>query len=386
MFSQTELKLIRVTAILACAVAFASLIILIFWIFARVLAHFYSLLLPLAIAGVLALVLEPIVRVMTKGLGMARLPAVVVLTLLIVLSLIPLFWLIVPTAVEQSRELGRLLPDLASRAQDSIDARLPGAVNQVSGYLETLEMGDFTEHAEALFSRVGDFAGLAIGLGFVPLFLFFMLLSGNRIANSGKEILSVFSADQQKEISYLTRLFINYVTAFFQGQLIIALIMGLLLALGFSVIGLQAGIVLGILLGLLNIVPFLGVIVGLVIVTPIAWLQPDGGLSLVGLVILVFLVVQLIESWLLTPRIMSERSGLHPALVVISLFFWGIVFGGIIGMLLAVPLSAFLLALWKHAKAHYLTNIMTPSLIPSGSHAIDETAFKQCESPRNADR
>jgi len=65
----------------------------------------------------------------------------------------------------------------------------------------------------------------------------------------------------------------------------------------------------------------------------------------------VFTVVQLLESWLLTPKIMANRSGLHPALVVISVFFWGIALGGIIGMILAVPLTAFIVAVWSQAKA-----------------------------------
>ena len=63
-----------------------------------------------------------------------------------------------------------------------------------------------------------------------------------------------------------------------------------------------------------------------------------------------FAAVQLIESWLLTPKIMANRSGLHPALVVISLFFWGTVLGGIIGMVLAVPLTAFFVAIWREIK------------------------------------
>jgi predicted PurR-regulated permease PerM len=59
----------------------------------------------------------------------------------------------------------------------------------------------------------------------------------------------------------------------------------------------------------------------------------------------------MVESWLLTPRIMAERSGLHPAVVVISIFFWGTVLGGIIGMILAVPLTAFIVAVWIQTKA-----------------------------------
>ena len=358
-FNEQDLKLFRATAVLAAAVTFATLIILIFWILSQVLAHFYSLLLPLAIAGVLALVLEPVMRVLVKRCKLRRAIAVVVLAAAIVAGLVGVYFLVLPTAVEQTRELGESLPEVAAGARDSINERFPGLSDQLMERLEGMELRDVAEHSETLFEQIGNYAGLIVGLGFVPLFLFFMLLSGHRLGHAGKELLSIFSSEQREEITYLVRLFIGYVTAFFQGQLVIALIMGVLLAIGFSIIGLQAAIILGLLLGLLNIVPFLGVVVGLLIALPIAWLQPGGGVYLVGLTLLVFVVVQLVESWLLTPRIMSEKSGLHPAIVVISLFFWGIVFGGIIGMLLAVPLSAFLLALWKHAKAQYLSPVVT---------------------------
>jgi predicted PurR-regulated permease PerM len=144
--------------------------------------------------------------------------------------------------------------------------------------------------------------------------------------------------------------FVEYVTTFFQGQLIIAVIMGALYATGFTLIGLKVAILIGLVLGLLNVIPFLGTLVGLLIVLPMSYFQPDGGVQLLALTLLVFGVVQLLESWLLTPKIMADRSGLHPALVVISLFFWGIALNGIIGMILAVPLTAFIVAIWSEIK------------------------------------
>lgn len=84
--------------------------------------------------------------------------------------------------------------------------------------------------------------------------------------------------------------------------------------------------------------------------------------------------MQLVESWLLTPKIMANRSGLHPALVVISVFFWGTALNGIIGMILAVPLTAFLVAVWVQAKASLARGMMGDEdigriAIPGGSPA-----------------
>jgi predicted PurR-regulated permease PerM len=94
----------------------------------------------------------------------------------------------------------------------------------------------------------------------------------------------------------------------------------------------------------------LGTLVGLLIVLPLAYFQPEGGFQLLGLSLFVFVVVQLVESWLLTPKIMAIRSGLHPAIVVVSVFFWGTALGGIVGMILAVPVTAFLVAVWRQAN------------------------------------
>jgi Predicted permease len=127
--------------------------------------------------------------------------------------------------------------------------------------------------------------------------------------------------------------------------------MGILYALSFTLIGLNYGVLAGLVLGLLNIVPFLGTLIGLLAILPMAYLQPEGGAELMALAGLVFLAVQVVESWLLTPKIMANRSGLHPALVVISLFFWGTALSGIIGMVLAVPLTAFFVAIWSEIKA-----------------------------------
>jgi predicted PurR-regulated permease PerM len=214
------------------------------------------------------------------------------------------------------------------------------------------------------------------GLGFVPLFLYFALVSGGHLRRQTESFLAVFSATTKTNVLYSIDVFTRQVTGFFQGQLVIAMIMGAMFAAGFTSIGLKGGILIGLVLGLLNIVPFLGTLVGLLIVLPMAYFQPGGSLHLLLLGLLVFTVVQLVESWLLTPKIMANRSGLHPALVVISVFFWGTALDGIIGMILAVPLTAFLVAVWAQAKASLTRGMMSDNdlgriEIPPGSPLVD---------------
>jgi predicted PurR-regulated permease PerM len=153
-------------------------------------------------------------------------------------------------------------------------------------------------------------------------------------------------------VIFLLREFVGILVAFFRGQLLIGLMMGIGYAIGFSISGLKFGIALGLLFGLLNIVPYLGSIVGIVTTLLVAYLQPDGIAQSGEWTILIgcgisFAVVQLIESYYLTPKIMGQQTGLHPVVVIVSIFFWGTALGGILGMIFGIPLTAFLIIAWR---------------------------------------
>ena len=77
-----------------------------------------------------------------------------------------------------------------------------------------------------------------------------------------------------------------------------------------------------------------------------------------GAVIAVFTVVQMIEAYLLTPKIMGDRTGLHPMAVIVAVFFWGTALNGIMGMILAIPLTAFLVVLWRLGKEKYFAELV----------------------------
>ena len=74
--------------------------------------------------------------------------------------------------------------------------------------------------------------------------------------------------------------------------------------------------------------------------------------------LVVFTVVQLIEGYLLTPRIMGDRTGLHPVAIIVAVFFWGSALQGILGMILAIPLTAFLVVFWRLAKEKYIGELV----------------------------
>lgn len=364
LFGTVERRLFRATAVLFAIVAMVSLIAGIIWILGIILSFFYSLVMPLCLAGILALVLYPVVDQLERRTWLPRYAATTVVVLLFMAVIVGVVVMVVPALIRELVLFAEMVPPILAQWQDYMVNRFPAFTGMIMQSAEGGEIKEVMPGLENTRETVKSFAGILAGLSFVPLLLFFALLSGGRLHGEVTSVLSVFSAETQKSAMYFIDVFVAQVTGFFQGQLVIAVIMGVMYAIGFTLIDLNGGILIGLFLGLLNIVPFLGTLVGLLIVLPLAYMQPYGGIELLGLSLLVFSVVQLVESWLLTPKIMANRSGLHPALVVISVFFWGTAFGGIAGMILAVPLTAFLVAVWVQAKAG-LTHSMTSEYEPN---------------------
>ncbi len=351
LFGTVERRLFRATAVLLAIVALAGLVAGILWTLGQALSFFYNLIMPLCVAGILALVLNPVVEQLERRWRLSRIAATSIIVLLFIATIIGTIILVVPTLVRQAWQFIEVAPDILSGWQAYLSDRFPGLTRMLTESAQDGELSEMIPEMEGAGGTVRSYVGMLVGLSFVPLMLFFALLSGGRLRGQTTAALSVFGTRTQKNIMYFIDVFVAQVTGFFQGQLVIAVIMGILFSIGFTLIGLKGAILIGLTLGLLNIVPFLGTLIGLLIVLPLAYFQPEGGFQLLALSLLVFTVVQLLESWLLTPKIMANRSGLHPALVVIAVFFWGIALGGITGMVLAVPLTAFLIAVWKQAKA-----------------------------------
>jgi predicted PurR-regulated permease PerM len=360
LFKTAELRLFRYTAVLLSLVALTGLIGIIVWSFAWLMNAFYNLLLSLSLAGILALVLYPVVDFLERKLHVPRLVAVILLLVVFFVAIGGLMLLLVPVLVNQFIGLMTVLPETLASWQAYFISHFPRLSEMVSNRMES-NGGEASEEVLSGMKeparRVMSYLGLLAAISFVPLFLFFTLISGDALRGQATELLSIFHKKTQQKTLYFMDVFVGYVTAFFQGQLVIAMCMGALYALSFTLIGLDFGVLAGLVLGLLNIVPFLGTLIGLLVILPMAYLQPEGGIELLVLAGVVFAAVQLVESWLLTPKIMANRSGLHPALVVISLFFWGKVLGGIIGMVLAVPLTAFFVAIWGEIKAGLIRSL-----------------------------
>lgn len=334
-----------------------------------VLAFLAPVLWPLATAGILALILRPVVQVLGRRLALRRLHAVLLLYGSCVLACVLVLALVLPAVLRQLAELVEALPVLWRDATDYVGARYPEWRALMERYLALPHVrpiaDSLTEEGRNLLGHLVPSLQAAFGgarsvfvffthLAIVPVYLFLFLLATPPSAAEWERQLTFLSPRLRSDLVFLGHEFVAIIESFFRGQILIGLGMGVLGAIGFSLIGLKFGLVLGLAVGLLNIVPYLGSIIGLGIALPLALLQPGGGWQLVGLVLLVKALVQAAEAWVLTPRILGHSTGLHPLAIIFAVFFWGTVLGGILGMLLAVPLTAFVVTAWRLVKHKYL--------------------------------
>ena len=196
-------------------------------------------------------------------------------------------------------------------------------------------------------------------LAVIPIYMFYFLGSRRDLLEDFEQELGFLSPRVREDVVFLLREFVGILVAFFRGQLLIGLLMGVGYAIGFQISGLKFGLALGLLFGLLNVVPYLGSIIGIATTILIAYLQPAGIAETSDWGILLgcgvtFGVVQLVESYLLTPRIMGRQTGLHPVVVIVAIFFWGNALGGILGMIFGIPLTAFIIIAWRLLRRKYL--------------------------------
>jgi len=335
---------------------------------ARFISTFSGVIWPLAVAGILALLMRPVVTVFEQRLKVKRPVAVVLLYFVFVLLVTGLLITFLPALVSQLLEFVAYLPTLWQKTVAWSETHFPEWLAIIRPYLDNptvkAALDGLTQQAQDLLGHIaptlksagaGIFGifGVVASIAVIPVYLFFFLLSNDDPTRSLPEHLPFLQKEHRDDVVFLVREFLGILVAFFRGQLLIGLIMGVLLATGFSVAGLKFGLAIGLLTGLLNIVPYLGSILGLSVALPLAYLQPEGGLHMAGICVGVFVAVQAIEGWFLTPRIMGKQTGLHPVAIIVAVFFWGQALGGVLGMMLAVPLTAFFVTAWRFVRRKY---------------------------------
>ena len=193
-----------------------------------------------------------------------------------------------------------------------------------------------------LFGQMGRMAswiGLLLGLFLIPIYAFYFLLEKRGIESKWTDYLPLADSRLKDELAFVLRSINDYLIAFFRGQVLVALCDGVLYAVGFSLIGLPYAVLLGAVATVLTLIPFVGAALTcaaaliLAVVTYGDWLHPLLALGVYGL-------VQFLEGFVIQPKIMGDRVGLHPLTIIIALMVGTTLLGGILGAILAIPLTA----------------------------------------------
>src|SRR6266571_3204421 len=195
---------------------------------------------------------------------------------------------------------------------------------------------------DVLKKSIGGFLGITgflLSLILVPIYLFFLLNEKPRIQQRWKEYLPLRASPFRDEVAEVLSEINRYVTAYFRGQLLVCLVDGILIGVALTIFGLNFAPVIGAMVVILTMIPYIGIIICWIPAVLIAAFQ-WGDWTHPIIVTLIFIFIQNLEGIFYAPRIVGNYVGLHPMTVIVSIFVWGLIIGGVIGPLLAVPLTA----------------------------------------------
>jgi predicted PurR-regulated permease PerM len=195
---------------------------------------------------------------------------------------------------------------------------------------------------DILKKSIGGFLGVTgflLSLILVPIYLFFLLNEKPRIQQRWKEYLPLRESPFRDEVADVLAEINRYVTAYFRGQLLVCLVDGILIGTVLTIFGLNFAPLIGVLVVILTMIPYIGIIicwVPAVLIAAFQWGDWTHPVIVTG----IFIAIQNLEGIFYAPRIVGNYVGLHPMTVIVSIFVWGLIIGGVIGPLLAVPLTA----------------------------------------------
>ena len=347
------------TALALCSIGVMVVVLLL--LAGKVLAYLQPLLVPVAVAAIMAYLLDPVVEFLAKH-GLPRTRAVLFVFGFALLALTGILVWVLPQLYHQSIQLTTSIPQLVATAQTKGTALaekyktqfnnpyVQQAIQQVQNWAKV--------QAPLLPDRVLGFVigsvegflgvfGFLLGLIVVPIYLFFFLRDAATISRRWSDYLPLRdSAFKNEVVSCLTEIN-RYLIAFFRGQILVTMIDGAILGLVLLwPIHLNFALLIGLMVAILQLVPYMGILICWIPAVLIAITQ-FGDWQHPVIVSAAFLIVSNLDGFLIAPRIVGDAVGLHPVTIIVSVFLWTLVFGGLLGALLAVPLTATLKVLLK---------------------------------------
>ena len=334
------------------------------------LNYLSDVLMPFFVAWLLAYLLYPIVKFIENRLHIRFRPVSIILTLLFVGTILGLIgYLIVPPMIEQFQRLYDILIHWVREAGHNnnismwISNKIIENQEQITAFFKSRDFAETLKTtAPKLFSVIGQTASILLSIVasmITLLYMFFILLDYETLTQSWIKIFPQkarpfwrdLATDVERELN-------NYI----RGQGGVALCMGIMFCIGFSIIDFPMAIGLGILIGIMDLIPYLHTF-ALIPTAFLAMLKAaNTGQSfwiVFGMAFAVFAIVQVISDMIVTPKIMGKAMGLNPAILLLSLSVWGSLLG-FIGLIIALPLTTLIIAYWQR----YVTkenSIISPS-------------------------
>ena len=201
-------------------------------------------------------------------------------------------------------------------------------------------LGDIGEWSQKQLGKISSLIGLFIGIALMPVYVFYFLAEKKGIQDNWTDYLPIRESKMKEEIVFILRSINDSLIVFFRSQVLVAMCVGVLLMIGFSLIQLPYAVLLGFMAGILGIVPYLGVMLSIAPALIIAFIEPKFGMMQPVLTLGVFVLVQTLEGMVISPKIIGNRVGMHPLTVIISIMVGTTLLGNITGGLLAIPLTA----------------------------------------------
>ena len=317
-----------------------------------------SMLLPFVAGMAVAYFLDPVCDRLQR-LGCSRVWATTIVSICFVLVLALAILLILPTLQNQvlsfvqrvpgylDRLVNRVLPELQHLGARLGIANLADLRSEASGQIGAIVGWVGGVIAGVVTSSVA-LANLLSLLFITPVVAFYLLRDWDRLRNQTNSLLPQRHAETiRQQLTLVDRTLAGFV----RGQATVCLVLAAYYGIGLTVIGVDFGLVVGIGIGLISFIPYLGSITGFVVSVGIALAQFDSLLP-VGLVVGLFALGQFLEGYVLTPRLVGDRVGLHPVWVIFALLAGGSLFG-FVGLLLAVPAAAVIGVLTRFAVLRY---------------------------------
>lgn len=345
--SKNILKLLFIVLIISIALV-AILLFREIGVF-RFIGNVLNVISPLFIGFIVAWLFAPLVDKMTKK-GMSRILASIIIYVVFILFLVVFFRIFIPIIYNELNDLISTLPGIMTDITDfinnifakidvegvDIEGIKDSILNGITAYGNSISSSiptTIVSIMSSLFSGLGSiFFGLIIGL--------YMLFDFDNVTNL---LLKLIPKRHQMEIANLLEDIGREVRKSVNGTLLVACMVFVCDTIGFSIIGLKSALLFGLFCGITDLIPYIGPYIGTAVAAVVAFTQS----TLVGIgVLIIAIIVQLVESYILQPVVMSRATKLHPVTIICGLLIFGHFFG-IIGMILAVPIMSIFKVIWK---------------------------------------